>query len=421
MLQFLASSLPAPPARRVVLLLAGGTFALGTDAFVISGLLPEVGSGLGVGTAAAGLLITIFSATYALSAPVLAVLTGRIERRRLLLFALGSFVVANVLAALAPSYSIMIIARILAALAAAAFTPAANVVAAGIAKPEERGRALATVLGGLTLAGALGVPLGMLVGAVSNWRWTFVLIAVLGTAAAIGIGRALQPIQPTQVPTLRQRATAIMLPGIRPALIVTALAVGGVFTVYTYLAWFAQHVSGTTGAAVTVIYLAYGVAAVVSNLLGGWLVDRYRAKWVAAASIAGIAVAFAVLAVLVGATAGGRLPVAVLCLVIVGWSLIGWWFNPAQNQRLLDLAGDEGQVVLSLSASAIYAGQAIGGIIGAVTLAGGPTVLAVAAAGCTGLSLLILLLTTRHGSPAPAPPTASPLVATPSDSEPQLH
>jgi predicted MFS family arabinose efflux permease len=252
------------------------------------------------------------------------------------------------------------------------------------------------VLGGLTLAGALGVPLGTLIGAVSGWRWTFVLVAVLGILAMAGIARNLRPVHPADVPSLHDRARAVLLPGVRPALLVTALAVAGVFVVYTYLAWFADHVSGVTGAATTVIYLVYGVAAVLSNLMGGWLVDRYRADGVAAVSIAGIGAAFVVLAVLAAASPRAGLPAAVLCVVIIAWSLVGWWFNPAQNKRLVTFAGAEAQVVLSLSASAIYAGQAIGGAVGAATLRAGPATLAACGAGCTVLSLATLLLSTRR-------------------------
>ena len=148
----------------------------------------------------------------------------------------------------------------------------------------------------------------------------------------------------------------------------------------------------------TVGYLVYGLAAAISTAVGGWLVDRHRPGRVAAASISGIAVAFTVLAVLASLSGGGRadVPPAVLLLVIGAWSLIGWWFNPAQNKRLLDFAGAQGAVVLSLSASAIYAGQALGGLVGAATVGAGPVALAGSATACTVLALVLLLLTARN-------------------------
>ncbi|MER6582183.1 MFS transporter [Nonomuraea sp. NPDC001023] len=127
----LHSVLPTGRARKPVLLLSLGTFALGTDAFVISGVLPVIGQSLGVGVGAAGQLITIFSAVYAPAAPVLAVLTGNWNRRAALFVAMAVFVAANLLAAVAPNYPVMVVSRVLAALSAALFTPAAS--AAGMA------------------------------------------------------------------------------------------------------------------------------------------------------------------------------------------------------------------------------------------------------------------------------------------------
>jgi predicted MFS family arabinose efflux permease len=120
--------------------LAIGTFAIGTDAFVIGGVLPAVARSLRVSTSSAGLLVTAFAVAYALGAPILAVAGARLARRALLVSALTLFVAANVLAAAAPSYAMVIIARVIAALAAAAFVPAASAVASSLAPKEYRGR-----------------------------------------------------------------------------------------------------------------------------------------------------------------------------------------------------------------------------------------------------------------------------------------
>ncbi len=162
----------------------------------------------------------VFSGAYALGAPILAVLTGGMCRRRLLLRSLAVFVAANVLAALAPSYGVMVVARVLAALAAGAFMLAASAAAATLAPPEERGRALAAVIGGLALANAVGVPLGTLLGTTAGWRASFVFVALLGLVAFAGIARAIRPLASPDVATLRDPAVAA-LPGVAPALLVT--------------------------------------------------------------------------------------------------------------------------------------------------------------------------------------------------------
>jgi predicted MFS family arabinose efflux permease len=140
--------------------------AVGTDGFVFAGLLPAIGSDLDITTAAAGQLITVFAIAYALAMPILGALTGNVDRRRILLAGLAVFIAGNVATALATDFGFALAARVLTALGGALITPQASAVAAAIAPPERRGRYLAVIMGGLTAATALGVPLGTLIGAV---------------------------------------------------------------------------------------------------------------------------------------------------------------------------------------------------------------------------------------------------------------
>ena len=146
--------------RRPLIVLAIGTFAIGTDAFVIGGVLPAVARSLGVSTSSAGLLVTAFAIAYAIGGPVLAVGTSRLPRRALMVSALALFVAANILAAVAPDYAMMLIARVFAALGAAASVPAASAVASALSPTEYRGRALGTVVAGMTVAQVVGVRSG---------------------------------------------------------------------------------------------------------------------------------------------------------------------------------------------------------------------------------------------------------------------
>jgi predicted MFS family arabinose efflux permease len=141
-----------------------GAFAIGTEGFMIAGLLPALARDLNVGLAAAGHLVTAFSLAYAIGAPMMAVLTAGLERRRVLATAMGGFMLANLLAALAPNYAGLLVARLLLALSAATFMPAASGYAAALGRLERRGLALSMVTNGLTLAIIAGVPLGVVVG-----------------------------------------------------------------------------------------------------------------------------------------------------------------------------------------------------------------------------------------------------------------
>lgn len=163
--------MPGSVSRLVWLTL--GAFAIGTEGFMIAGLLPALARDLDVGLPAAGHLVTAFSVAYAIAAPVMAVLTAGVERRRLLAVAMGGFALANLLASLAPSYAGLLGARLLLALSAASFMPAAGGYAAGLVGPERQGRALSMVTSGLTMAIIAGVPLGVLLGDFFGWRATF--------------------------------------------------------------------------------------------------------------------------------------------------------------------------------------------------------------------------------------------------------
>ncbi|WP_249156347.1 MFS transporter [Bradyrhizobium japonicum] len=154
---------------------------------MIAGLLPHLARDLDVTLPAIGHLVTTFSLVYAIGAPTIAMLTAGLERRRLLAIAMAGFSIANLLAALAPSYAELLIARLLLALSAASFMPAASGYAAALGGPERRGRALSTVTNGLTLAIIAGVPLGVLVGESFGWRATFLSVAGLATLSLLGI------------------------------------------------------------------------------------------------------------------------------------------------------------------------------------------------------------------------------------------
>src|SRR5215469_318373 len=168
-----------------IYLLAVGTFALGTDLFVIAGVLPSIAQDRSVSIDTAGLLVTVFSLVYGFGAPVLAATTSHISRQKLLLIVLLGFSVANLLSAISPTFPILMLTRIIAACFAALYTPAATAVAAALASPERRGQALAIVLGGLTAATVLGVPIGTALGKYFGWRAPFLFVAALGMLAFV--------------------------------------------------------------------------------------------------------------------------------------------------------------------------------------------------------------------------------------------
>ncbi len=200
-----------------LLVLALGTFAIGTGSFVFAGLLEGVAGDLSVSVGTAGNLVTVFAVTYAATSPVLVTLAGGVAPRKILVAAMAVFALANAAAVFAPTFGLLLACRALAACGAAAFTPTAMAVAAGLAPPEERGRAISTITGGLTVSFVVGIPLGSIIGTYAGWRMTFVMVAVLGAAAMLGI-RGLPSVEAPPVVGFRERADALRQPPVLAAL-----------------------------------------------------------------------------------------------------------------------------------------------------------------------------------------------------------
>ncbi|MFE6055873.1 MFS transporter [Kitasatospora sp. NPDC056446] len=349
-----------------LLLLALGTFAMGTDSMVVAGILGPVSADLGVSVPAAGQLVTVFALGYALLAPVLAALTARWPRRRLLLAALAVFTAANALSALAPTYGLLLATRVLAAAGAALYTPTANAVATTLVAPERRGRALATVLGGMTVATALGVPLGTWVGR-GDWRLTMWLVTALGLAALVGLAALLRDLPaPAAAPALRARLAPLGRRRVLGAAATTLVFFLAFQSVYIYLATAVSGATGGDGDRLSAILLTCGVMSVAGSWLGGRLVDRVGVRPVLLAGSAVAACAFAALPWL-----GRSMPGALGYAAVV--PLAGWAVSVALPHRLASLDPAGAPLLISLNSSALYLGTAAGGVAGsaAIGLLGG--------------------------------------------------
>jgi predicted MFS family arabinose efflux permease len=170
---------------RRLLVLALGMFALGTDSFVVAGVLPEISQFFTVPISAAGQTTTIYAVTYALLAPTIAALAAGVPRKTLLMAGLALFILANLATAASPTFPIALATRIFAGIGAAMFAPTATGAATMIVAPERRGFALSVVVAGLTASTALGSPTGALIGGLGDWRWTMVFVAALAGVSAI--------------------------------------------------------------------------------------------------------------------------------------------------------------------------------------------------------------------------------------------
>jgi predicted MFS family arabinose efflux permease len=344
-----------------LLVLALGMFALGTDSFVVAGVLPQISHTFAVPIGVAGQMTTIYAITYALLAPTIAALAAGVQRKRLLFWSLILFVLANLGTALAPTYAMAMATRVLAGVSAAIFAPTATGAAAMLVAPERRGFALSVVIAGLSGSTALGTPIGAVIGDLGDWRWTMAFVAGLAALAGLGVWTMLPEVPMPPKISLKQRLLPLADPRIGLTLLTTLLAMSGIFTVYTYFTVVFDHVIGGDAVVLGTLLVLWGLAGTFSNLLAGRLIDV----------IGNRKVIFLMLAILVIDTA--LLPWAsadlwTAAVAIAVWGGCGWGYLVPQQHRLVSVAPQIAPVVLGLNTSCSYLGVSAGGVIGAIGL-----------------------------------------------------
>lgn len=375
--------------------LALGTFTVGTEGYVIAALLPDIAAEAGISVAQGGTLVTAFSLSYAFGAPVLATLFGEVDRRRILAGTMVLFAASNLAAALTSSFLALLLARVVMALSAGLYAATAQATAIALAPPERRARAIAVVVGGTSVAVALGAPIGALLATLTGWRGTFVAIAAVSavTAAAV-LFKIPAHLRGTRIP-LRERAMTIVKPGMLPILATTLLIMTGGFSAFTYLAPLAVEGTGLPARVIPGLLLAWGVGAALGNFIGGQVADRYGARATAIFAVFGLGAILATISLaakLLSPTIAGP---ALIGLTVL-WGIMGWMTVPAQVSRLVALHPASAPVSLSLNASALYLGIAFGSVLGgAVINIGTPADLGWVGAVPVLLALVIVLATGR--------------------------
>ena len=359
-----------PDYRRAIVPLALGTFAVGSEGLAVAGILPEISKGLNVGVPAAGQLVTVFAIAYAISAPVLAIYGSRIAPKTQLVGGLGLFAIGNLLAAITPTYTLMMVIRILMAVSAAAFVPTASAAGAALAPAESRGKALAVVWGGFTVATVIGVPLGTLLAGLASWRWTFAFIALLAAVAAVGIAALVPRVEKSKSLSWQDFAGVARNPAVIAVVVVGLLMQSGQFFVFTYIAPITQLLTGGGNFWVTGALLLFGVAAIAGNALGGSGTDRIGAHRMIVVTLLGFTAAYLGLGVLVEFPPTG-MTIVIAALTTLVWGVASWAFVPPQQEQLVSAEPDRSAVALSLNLFAFQAGIAIGGGLGGAVFAGG--------------------------------------------------
>lgn len=385
---------PEPPvsarARRgAILALAIGGFGIGTTEFVAMGLLPNIAHGLHVTEPQAGHVISAYALGVVVGAPVIAALTARASRRTLLIALMIAFTIGNAATVFAPGYAALIVSRFIAGLPHGAYFGIAALVAAHLAGPGQRAKAVGQTMLGLSVANVVGVPVATWLGNAVGWRSAFAVVAVIGVVTVAALVRYLPGLTDMTITNPLTELGALRRVQVWFTLLIGIVGFGGMFAFYTYISTTLTSVSGLPRTLVPLALALYGIGMVTGNVLGGWMADRsvVRAIAIGLVLVAVMLVIFAVVS---------RSPWAALVLVfavgVAGTSLV-----PALQTRLMDVADDAQTLAAALNHSALNIANAGGAWLGGLVITAGygyrapslvGAVLAVAGLVVLGFSLL---------------------------------
>ncbi|WP_019073387.1 MFS transporter [Streptomyces hokutonensis] len=346
-----------------LLALAIGAFGIGTTEFVIMGLLPQVAGDFGVSIPTAGLLVTGYALGVVIGAPLMTVLGTKVPRKRMLMLLMGLFIVGNLLSAVAPSFSVMLIGRVVASLAHGAFFGIGSVVAAELVAPDKKAGAIAMMFTGLTVANVVGVPLGTLVGQSVGWRVTFAVVAGLGVIGLAGIAKLVPDLPRPEGVQLRHELAAFKNTQVLLAMAMTVLGFGGVFAAITYIAPMMTHVAGFADGSVTWLLVLFGLGMVGGNLIGGKFADRALMPMLYV-SLGALAVVLALFTV----TAHNKIAAAVTIALI---GALGFATVPPLQKRVLDQAHGAPTLASAVNIGAFNLGNALSAWLGGIVIAAG--------------------------------------------------
>ena len=351
--------------RRLIVMLAMslGAFGIGTTEFVSMGLLSMIAEDFQITEDTAGVIITSYALGVVVGAPLITALTGRIPRRRLLLILMAAFTIGNGLSVFASDYEVLLIARFIAGLPHGAYFSVAGLSAASMAPIAQRGRAVAFISMGLSVATVVGVPAAQALGAALGWPAAYALVALIGLTT-IGALWFLMP----HMTKMRPTNPATELGALKRSQVWLTLAMGtvgfgGMFAVYTYISWTMTERAGLNPSLIWLVLMVYGIGSVAGNWFGGRLADRNLE----------FGILFALIMIAATLTAfyfTSTHPV----LGVINFGVVGFFGTslvPSLQIRLMDVAGDAQTLAAALNHSALNLANAAGAAIGGMVISAG--------------------------------------------------
>ncbi|MGW2018575.1 Cmx/CmrA family chloramphenicol efflux MFS transporter [Streptomyces sp. NPDC001927] len=344
-----------------VYILGLSVFALGTSEFMLSGLLPPIADDMNVSIPRAGLLISAFAIGMVVGAPLLAVATLRLPRKTTLVTLITVFGLGQVAGALAPNYAVLFASRVLSALACAGFWAVGAAVAIAMVPVSSRARAMAVMIGGLSIANVLGVPAGAFLGEHLGWRAAFWAVGVASAIALVGVVTRIPHIPlPETKPRLKGELAIYRDRQVLLSIVITALAAGGVFCAFSYLAPVITDVAGIDARWVSAILGLFGIGALIGTTIGGRVADAHLFG-VLLSGVTASTVFLVALALFASS------PVAVIALsFLLGVS--AFYTAPALNARMFNVAGAAPTLAGATTTAAFNLGNTAGPWLGGTTI-----------------------------------------------------
>lgn len=361
-------------ARWALLSLAIGAFGIGTTEFSPMGLLPVIADGVGVSIPTAGLLVSAYAIGVMVGAPIMTLAFSRFGKRTALMLLMAIFTVGNLLSALSPGYTTLLLARLVTSLNHGAFFGLGSIVAASVVPRDKQASAVAAMFMGLTIANVGGVPAATWVGQQIGWRMAFAGTAMLGLAAIAALWLALPKGEPGKMPDVKRELGVLTHPAVLLAMATTVMGAGAMFTLYTYVAPALAEITGASDGFVTLALVLIGVGFTLGNGIGGRLAD-WSLDGATKIFLAALAVVMLALPLLLTSHLG-----AAIGLLL--WGAAAFAIVPPVQMRVMEAASEAPGLASSINVGAFNLGNALGAAVGggvislglgyaAVPLAGG--------------------------------------------------
>lgn len=346
-----------------VLILALGMFALGFDAYIVAGLIPGISKTYNQSVSQVGLAVSMFTLFYAISAPIFASLLAGKKLKKILLWSMLIFTIANSITAIAPTFTILLISRAIAGAGAGLFSPLAISASSELVPVEKKGRAIGLTLGGMSVGTVLGVPLGLYISDLFNWQTSIWFLVLMGVAAIIGLSLYLPNIETTPPPALTERLKMFFDKKVTITVLITFFASISSLGLYTYLAPLIKEIAESGNLA---IYLwAWGFGGLIGSLIIGYLIDYFKKpKTLVTVILLLLTISIICIPFMIEFTFLQYIPFFV-------WGAMGWASQAPQQHILMSYQPNNSSSAVALNSSLNYLGSSIGATLGGIVLAFG--------------------------------------------------